>query len=136
MRHPSWRHTVLFGDSACLCDSNGVCRAHSGGPPTPQLQPGYRPTSWDDLVATRDPGDYTGRHRVRTRALLLTVALLLAGCASEPEGSPTSGEYDRYQQLCHDKGGVVGVVAVHWATVEYNCIGESFDELLPRFNDA
>lgn len=69
MRHPDWQHTVLFGDSACLCSGDGTCSAHSGGPKPPQMQPGFKPTAWDDLIATRDPGNYQGRHR-RKDALL------------------------------------------------------------------
>lgn len=63
MRHPSWKHTVLFGDSVCLCSGDGVCASHSGGPPTPKMQLGFEVTGWDGLIATRDPGDYSGRHR-------------------------------------------------------------------------
>lgn len=60
-RHRDWQHTVLFGDSTCLCDSSGVCRACSGYQ-IPQIQAGFEITGWDDLIATRDIGDYQPRH--------------------------------------------------------------------------
>jgi hypothetical protein len=62
-RHRDWQHTVLFGDGCCLCSGDGVCRACSSGPPPPQMQPQFTPTGWDDLIATRNPGDYEGGHR-------------------------------------------------------------------------
>lgn len=63
-RHKSWQHTVLFGDNCCLCSGDGVCRACSGGPQPPKMQAGFGDTTYVDLIATRDPGDYRGRHRV------------------------------------------------------------------------
>ena len=59
---------------------------------------------------------------------LLVLAGCLAGCSS-PSG-PT--ELDRYKTLCHKKGGVVSVVSTGWSTVTYQCLGDSFEDLLPR----
>jgi hypothetical protein len=61
-RHPDWQHTVLFGDDVCLCSGDGVCRAHRGEPPPPRLQPGFTGITWEDLIATRDIGNYQPCH--------------------------------------------------------------------------
>jgi hypothetical protein len=73
MRHPDWKHTVLFGDHCCLCDLGGVCRMHRGEGPAPKMQPGFDGVTWEDLIATRDIGDYVGTHRCDGSALCLHV---------------------------------------------------------------
>jgi hypothetical protein len=57
-------HQLMFGDLACLCDSEAQCRACQGRGKRPP--PGFEEVSlsWDDFPwAERDAGAYTGQHR-------------------------------------------------------------------------
>lgn len=60
------------------------------------------------------------------------VAFTLSACG-DTGGADTTPEFDRYTQMCHQKGGVVSPISVGWSTVTYNCIGSGPNELLPRF---
>lgn len=63
----------------------------------------------------------------------VVAALVVAGCSDSAHPGPS--EFDSYQKLCHDKGGVVSSTNVGWSTVTYQCIGDSPTPLLPQFSD-